>query len=259
MDNKNLKLIISYLNKTSEITFDINSSFKEIKSKIIKEFNISEKDSIYIKFFDIKYEKIDSQNFQLKLELNNENASKNTISKLEMIIKEKDRIIDLSLKEINSLKEQIEKINDDYKKNINDIEDTYESLKQNLILQNIENFKSINNELIDIERKINFEKNNKDNNIINDEEEEEINVIYKKIIQEINEIKENNNNNNINEDKRKYSYGTIEDFKKRYEVNDLRFDYEQLNRIFIAKNGDYINTASQIIEDSYKKNSLFIK
>ena len=140
MDKKNFKLIISYSNKTLEMIFDINSSFEEIKSKIIKEFNISEKDSIYIKFFDIKYEKIDSQNFQLKLELNNENVKKDTISKLEMTIKEKEH-------EIKSLNEQIEKIKKDYEENINEIENRYESLKNNLISQNNQNFKSLYNDL----------------------------------------------------------------------------------------------------------------
>ena len=62
-NNANLKIIINYLDKNSEIFIDNNTSFEETKSNIAKELNISDEDknNIIVKFFDIKYEKLSPQ------------------------------------------------------------------------------------------------------------------------------------------------------------------------------------------------------
>ena len=116
MSNENLKLIISFSDKKDlEFTLDNNFSFQEIKTKIFNEFNISESDdSINIKLSDIKYEKIDSDNNQIKIILNSNNNLNNldlNNSEIKQKVEEKQKEIDSLKNEINLLKNDIDSNN----------------------------------------------------------------------------------------------------------------------------------------------------
>ena len=257
-NNAKLKLIINYLDKSSEINLDNNDSFEQGKINIAKKLNIpdKDKDNIFVKFFDIKYEKLSSQeNFQLKLDLFNYENTK--------------EMVELQ-KEIESLNKELESINKQYEENIKQIKNNFKSFKENIIKQNNENYKLLKDEISGVI--LNNKKGNEniDNNLYIDKNKEmEILGLISQINKEVKEIKENKNNNdnndrneiNINEinekinmevNNNKYSYDTLKDFKKIYVIDNLGIPDEKIIRIFSQKNGDFFDTMSELIKISYE-------
>ena len=267
-NNAKLKLIINYLDKSSEINLDNNDSFDQAKTNIAKQLDISDKDkdNIFVKFFDIKYEKLSSQeNCQLKLELFNYENSK--------------EMVELK-KEIESFNKELESINKQYEENIKQIKKNYEFFKENIIKQNNDNYNLIKDEISGVILNNKREHENIDNNLYV-EKNKEILKLISQIKNEIKEIKENKNNNNnndkneinineineinkINEINEKNEiinmedninitfYGTFEDFKKTYKINDLGISEEIINRTFINNKRDFFDTMSELIKKSYE-------
>ena len=154
MFNGKLSLIINYQEKNYEISLDNNSSFEEIKTNIIKELNIAENDEMYIKIFDIKYEKIDSENSQLKLVLLN---TKDINTNLEQTnepnkdsMKDKDEQIEqMKNDEIEILKKNINLKDEQNQKKIKEKEEELEKMKnETLSLKNDMNQKDEQNKQI---------------------------------------------------------------------------------------------------------------
>ena len=137
MFNGKLNLNIKYLEKNYEIALDNNSSFEDIKSNIIKELNITENHEMYIKIFDIKYEKIDSENSQLKLELLN---TKDINTNLEQTneqdkdsMKDKDGQIEQMKNEIEILRKDINLKDEQNQKNIKEKKEELEKMKNEIL------------------------------------------------------------------------------------------------------------------------------
>lgn len=279
MDNNyKTKLSINYLDKKAEMYLDNNISNEEIKENITKELKIADKDkdSIFIKFNDIKFVKLSPQEtFEIKFELLNIQNLMN--SKLISQNQDMEKDIEKMYNDILSFKKEMKSINEQYDKNIKDIKDNFESFKTILKTQNEDNFESLKKEIVEIMSKNKIGNGNIDNNIDDDEDAE----IYDLITQIKNEIKEiknnkenifdlnNNLNNNRDEenkinnnlDKNKIEneqkdnpnfYGTIDDFKKLYSFDGLGISDEEINRIFCKKNGDFFETMSELIKRSYE-------
>jgi len=264
-NNFNLKLIINYLGNRKEINLDSNTSFEQTKSNIAKELNISDedKDNIYVKFFDIKYEKLSPQtNFNLKLELfkyekdlSPNNQNKNSAKEIEALQND----ISYFQKEINSINEQ-------YENDIKLIQNNYANFKKSIKEQSDENNKLMNDAIVAISK--NKDENQNQNNDLNIEKSKDIFDLISQIKNEIKEIKENkNNNNNIKDENEIYKLedfdkidinvelgGTFPEFKKTYKLQNLDIDDETIIRTFHNNKNDYFDTMSELIEMSYKCN-----
>ena len=262
-NNAKLKLIINYLDKRSEINLDNNDSFEQAKINIAKKLNIpdKDKDNIFVKFFDIKYEKLSSQeNFQLKLDLFNYENTK--------------EMVELQ-KEIEYLNKELESINKQYEENIKQIKNNFKSFKENIIKQNNENYKLLKDVISGVILNNKKGHENIDNNLYIDKNKEmEILGLISQINKEIKEIKENKNNNDnndrneinineINEINEKINmednnnnnsfYGTIEDFKNTYKLGNLGITNEEINTTFYKNKNDFFDKISKLIILSYKK------
>ena len=276
MDDR-LKLNIIYNGKERNFDLDKNSSLEDIKNSISNEFNITDKDSIYIKFNDIKYEKIESSNYQVKIELLN-NIKKD--SNFDELTHKKDKeIIEKYKKDILSLKEQIETINIEHQNNINKLQNEYEIFQTNVTKYYEQYCSSLNEEIKKMIEELNKTKlDNKDNNDAQNNIDNEINDIYDKILDEIKELKTKNINdyndnnpneiideknenkinfeiNNINEGKLNFDINNAswEDFKNNYKMDKLTEEEKtKLKDIFDKKNRDCFQTGSILIEESYK-------
>ena len=253
-DNTNLKLIINYLGKSSEIKLDDNISFEQEKLNIAKELNISDEDknNIFVKFFDIKYEKLSQQaNYYLKLELfNNEQRLK-----LDSQNKNDENEISALQKDIESFRNEMNSINELYENNIKQLQNNFGLFKKDI-------------DKVDDELKIKDGDENKNDNLYADKNEEIFNLINQ-IKNEIKEIKENNidideineinendkNDNEIQEDENNKNnfYETLEKFKKTYQLENLGIGEEEIRRVFHNKGNDYFDTMSELIVRSYKK------
>ena len=264
-NNSNLKLIINYLDKTKEINLDSNTSFEQTKSNIAKELNISDedKDNIYVKFFDIKYEKLSPQtNFNLKLELfkyekdlSPNNQNKNSAKEIEALQND----ISYFQKEINSINEQ-------YENDIKLIQNNYENFKKSIKEQSNENNKLMNDAIVAISK--NKDENENQNNDLNIEKSKDIFDLISQIKNEIKEIKENkNNNNNIKDENEIFKLedfdkidinvelgGTFPEFKETYKLKNLGIDDETISRTFYNNKKDYFDTMSELIVMSYECN-----
>ena len=262
-NNAKLKLIINYLDKSSEIDLDNNESFEQAKTNIAKELTIpdKDKDNIFVKFFDIKYEKLSSQeNFQLKLDLFNYENSK--------------EMVELQ-NEIEFLSKELESINKQYEESIKQIQDNFKSFKENIIKQNNENYNLVKDEINEVISNNKRENENKDNNLYVDKnKEKDILGLISQIQKEIKEIKEYQNNNHINDELEKYINKVIEEnkeyeenkiedidniydeklkyFKKMYKTINLGFTDEKIINTLKNKNGDFFDTMSDLIILSYE-------
>ena len=276
MDDR-LKLNIIYNGKETNFDLDKNSSLEDIKNRIFNEFNIAEKDSIYIKFNDIKYEKIESSNYQVKIELLN---NIKIDSKFDELTHKKDQeTIEKLNNDILSLKEQIETINIEHQNNIKKLQNEYEIFQTNVTSYYEQYCSSLNEEIKKMIEELNQTKlDNKDNNDAQNNIDNEINDIYDKILDEIKELKaknindynDNNQNeiideknenkinfeiNNINEGKLNFDINNAswEDFKNNYKMDKLTEEEKtKLKDIFDKKNRDCFQTGSILIEESYK-------
>ena len=282
-NNSKIKLSINYLEKKAEIYLDNNISNEEIKSNISRKLNISDKDkdTIFVKFFDIKFEKLSPQEtFEIRFDLlkNEKIMNSKLISQNQNVEKE----IEALHNDILSFKKEMNSINEQYDKAIKEIQDKYESLKTKINSQNNENFKLLKNEVDKIINKNKKGNANIDNNIDVDEDAEIFDLISQ-IQNEIKEIKNNkdnifdlNKNLNNNKDKDKENnininkdinldrnkieneqkdnqdlYETFDDFKKKYSFDGLGIKEEEIKRIFYNKKNDFFETMSEIIKRSY--------
>ena len=268
-NNANLKIIINYLDKSSEIYLDNNTSFEETKSNIAKELTISDEDknNIFVKFFDIKYEKLSPQaNFHLKLELfNNEknlgldSQNKNTKNEIEAL-----------QNDISSFQKEINSINEQYENDIKQIQNNYENFQKSIKEQNEENNKLLNNAINAISKNKD-ENGNMDNNI-NFNKSGEIFDLISQIKNEIKEMKENKDNkNNIKDeinikdeneifklegfdkiDDNVVLSGTLDKFKEQYHLKNLDIDDKAISEAYNKNNKDFFDTMTELIEISYK-------
>ena len=268
-NNANLKIIINYLDKNSEIFIDNNTSFEETKSNIAKELNISDEDknNIIVKFFDIKYEKLSPQaNLHLKLELfNNEknlgldSQNKNTKNEIEAL-----------QNDISSFQKEINSINEQYENDIKQIQNNYENFQKSIKEQNEENNKLLNNAINAISKNKD-ENGNMDNNI-NFNKSGEIFDLISQIKNEIKEMKENKDNkNNIKDeinikdkneifklegfdkiDDNIVLSGTLDKFKEQYYLKNLGITDERISATYNKNNKDFFDTMTELIEISYK-------
>lgn len=276
MDDR-LELNIIYNGKERNFDLDKNSSLEDIKNSISNEFNITDKDSIYIKFNDIKYEKIESSNYQVKIELLN---NIKIDSKFDELTHKKDQeTIEKLNNDISSLKEQIKTINIEHQNNINKLQNEYEIFQTNVTKYYEQYCSSLNEEIKKMIEELNKTKlDNKDNNDAQNNIDNEINDIYDKILDEIKELKTKNINdyndnnpneiideknenkinfeiNNINEGKLNFDINNAswEDFKNNYNMDKLTEEEKtKLKDIFYNKNRDCFQTGSILIEESYK-------
>ena len=276
MDDR-LELNIIYNGKERNFDLDKNSSLEDIKNRIFNEFNIADKDSIYIKFNDIKYEKIESSNYQVKIELLN---NIKIDSKFDELTHKKDQeTIEKLNNDISSLKEQIKTINIEHQNNINKLQNEYEIFQTNVTKYYEQYCSSLNEEIKKMIEELNKTKlDNKDNNDAQNNIDNEINDIYDKILDEIKELKTKNINdyndnnpneiideknenkinfeiNNINEGKLNFDINNAswEDFKNNYKMDKLTEEEKtKLKDIFDKKNRDCFQTGSILIEESYK-------
>ena len=277
MDDR-LELNIIYNGKERNFDLDKNSSLEDIKNSISNEFNITDKDSIYIKFNDIKYEKIESSNYQVKIELLN---NIKIDSKFDELTHKKDQeTIEKLNNDILSLKEQIETINIEHQNNIKKLQNEYEIFQTNVTSYYEQYCSSLNEEIKKMIEELNQTKlDNKDNNVVQNNIDNEINDICDKILDEIRDLKtkninnfNDNNQNEIidekNENKINFEINNItkgklnfninnaswEDFKNNYPIDNLTEEEKaKLKDIFHEKNRDCFDTASILIEESYKK------
>ena len=273
MDDR-LKLNIIYNGKERNFDLDKNSSLEDIKNSIFNEFDIIDKDSIYIKFNDIKYEKIESSNYQVKIELLN---NIKIDSKFDELTHKKDQeTIEKLNNDISSLKEQIKTINIEHQNNINKLQNEYEIFQTNATSYYEQYCSSLIEEIKKMIEELNQTKlDNKDNNVVQNNIDNEINDIYDKILDEIKELKAKNindyNDNNPNEiidekNENKINFeinegelnfniynASWEDFKNNYQIDKLTEEEKaKLKDIFYKKNSDCFQTGSILIEESYK-------
>ena len=276
MDDR-LKLNIIYNGKETNFDLDKNSSLEDIKNRIFNEFNIADKDSIYIKFNDIKYEKIESSNYHVKIELLNKIEKDSNFD--ELTNKNDQETIDKLNTDISSLKEQIKTINIEHQNNIKKLQNEYEIFQTNVTNYYEQYCSSLNEEIKKMIEELNQTKlDNKDNNDAQNNIDNEINNIYDKILDEIKELKTKNINdyndnnpneiideknenkinfeiNNINEGKLNFDINNAswEDFKNNYKIDKLTEEEKtKLKDIFDKKNRDCFQTGSILIEESYK-------
>ena len=276
MDDR-LKLNIIYNEKERNFDLDKNSSLEDIKNSISNEFNITDKDSIYIKFNDIKYEKIESSNYHVKIELLNKIEKDSNFD--ELTNKNDQETIDKLNNDISSLKEQIKTINIEHQNNINKLQNEYEIFQTNVTKYYEQYCSSLNEEIKKMIEELNQTKlDNKDNNDAQNNIDNEINDIYDKILVEIKELKTKNINdyndnnpneiideknenkinfeiNNINEGKLNFDINNAswEDFKNNYQIDNLTEEEKaKLKDIFHKKKKNCFDTASILIEESYK-------
>ena len=234
MFNGNLKLIISYpYEEDLEFNLDNNTSFEEIKKHIAEKFNVSESDTFNIKLFDIKYEKIDSNNSQIKIQLKAKENKEVLISKIKSLnqsIKEKDLKIEELNKEINLYKNQINKIKNNY--------DEIHNLLMSETETKIQALKSDLNNLV--EEDLTKKKENLNNNDIFQE-----NDVFKQIEDEINEIKKNNKSDDmINMDEK------LKEFKNIYKTENTGFSDDDLKKILLECNYDFFTAGFILIKKS---------
>ena len=276
MDDR-LKLNIIYNGKETNFDLDKNSSLEDIKNRIFNEFNIADKDSIYIKFNDIKYEKIESSNYQVKIELLNKIKIDSNFD--ESTNKKDKETIEKLNNDILSLKEQIKTINIEHQNNIKKLQNEYEIFQTNVTSYYEQYCSSLNEEIKKMIEELNQTKlDNKDNNDDQNNIDNEINDICDKILDEIKELKTKNINdyndnnpneiideknenkinfeiNNINEGKLNFDINNAswEDFKNNYKMDKLTEEEKtKLKDIFDKKNRDCFQTGSILIEESYK-------
>ena len=276
MDDR-LKLNIIYNGKETNFDLDKNSSLEDIKNRIFNEFNIADKDSIYIKFNDIKYEKIESSNYHVKIELLNKIKIDSNFD--ESTNKKDKETIEKLNNDILSLKEQIKTINIEHQNNIKKLQNEYEIFQTNVTSYYEQYCSSLNEEIKKMIEELNQTKlDNKDNNVVQNNIDNEINDIYDKILDEIKELKAKNINdyndnnpneiideknenkinfeiNNINEGKLNFDINNAswEDFKNNYKMDKLTEEEKtKLKDIFDKKNRDCFQTGSILIEESYK-------
>ena len=267
-NNSNLKLIINYLDNRKEINLDSNTSFEQTKSNIAKQLKISDedKDNIFVKFFDIKYEKLSPQtNFNLKLELfkyekdlSPNNQNKNSAKEIEALQND----ISYFQKEINSINEQ-------YENDIKLIQNNYENFKNSIEEQSGENNNLMNDAIVAISK--NKDGNENQNNNLNIDKSKDIFELISQIKNEIKEIKENKNNDkdeiNIKDENDIFKLedfdkidinieldGTFPKFKETYKLKNLGIDDETISRTFYNNKKDYFDTMSELIVMSYECN-----
>ena len=258
MINGKLKLNNNYLGKSYEIILDNNTSFDELKSKIIEEFNLTNNNQIYIKFFDIKFDKKDSDIPELKISLlNSKEINKNLVESNQL----KDKGMKILKDKINSLKNEINLINEEYHKNIKTIEENYESFKERLISQSNENYNSLTTEICEL---LKMSNQKEDKKVGDDEEIKFDNINYNPPLN----IDENGNAQNeiINNlidfeffdiDNEKYKNiklsGSIEEFKNFFEFNNNMISREKLNEIFEKNKKNFLDASIELIEEICKK------
>ena len=273
MDDR-LNLNIIYNGKERNFDLDKNSSLEDIKNSIFNEFDIIDKDSIYIKFNDIKYEKIESSNYHVKIELLNKIKIDSNFD--ESTNKKDKETIEKLNNDILSLKEQIETINFEYQNNIKKLQNEYEIFQTNATSYYEQYCSSLIEEIKKMNEELNQTKlDNKDNNDAQNNIDNEINDICDKILVEIKELKTKNindfNDNNPNEiidekNENKINFeinegelnfniynASWEDFKNNYQIDKLTEEEKaKLKDIFYKKNRDCFDTASILIDESYK-------
>ena len=258
MFNGKLKLN-NNLGKNYEIILDNNSSFEEIKSKIMEELNFTENDQIYIKFSDIKYEKNDSENPELKISLlNAKDINQNLDQNLEKLNQQKDKEIEELNNKILSLEKDIELIKTEYQNNIKTIEENYKDFKTKIIDKSKDNYNSLKEEIRELLKQISKKEDKKDKIVVDDK----LNINDNK-----NEIILNNIDNNeqyeaeININLDNYSdddlkdviiTGEFDDFEKFFNFSDYKINEERRRQIFYANNKQFFAASSKIIEECYK-------
>ena len=264
MINGKLKLNNNYLGKSYEIILDNNTSFDELKSKIIEEFNLTNNNQIYIKFFDIKFDKKDSDIPELKISLlNSKEINKNLVESNQL----KDKGMKILKDKINSLKNEINLINEEYRKNIKTIEENYESFKDRLISQSNENYNSLKREICELLEM----GNQKEDKLVGDDEEIKFDKINDNPPLNI-DGNENVGNEIINNeidfdffdiDNEKYKNiklsGTFEEFENFFEFNNNKISKEKRNEIFEKNKRNFLDASIQITEESCKKENNIIK
>ena len=258
MFNGKLKLN-NNLGKNYEIILDNNSSFEEIKSKIMEELNFTENDQIYIKFSDIKYEKNDSENPELKISLlNAKDINQNLDQNLEKLNQQKDKEIEELNNKILSLEKDIELIKTEYQNNIKTIEENYEDFKTKIIGKSKDNYNSLKEEIRELLKQISKKEDKKDKIVVDDK----LNINDNK-----NEIILNNiDNNEQNEDEININFdnysdddlkdviitGEFDDFEKFFNFSDYKINEERRRQIFYANHKQFFAASSKIIEECYK-------
>ena len=273
MDDR-LKLNIIYNVKETNFDLDKNSSLEDIKNSIFNEFDIIDKDSIYIKFNDIKYEKIESSNYQVKIELLN-NIKKDS-NFVELTHKKDQETIEKLNNDILSLNEQIKTIKIEHQNNIKKLQNEYEIFQTNVTRYYEQYCSSLIEEIKKMIEELNQTKlDNKDNNVVQNNIDNEINDICDKILDEIRGLKTKNinnfNDNNQNEiidekNENKINFeinegelnfniynASWEDFKNNYQIDNLtEEEKDKLKKIFNKKNRNCFDTGSILIDESYK-------
>ena len=221
MINGKLKLNNNYLGKSYEIILDNNTSFDELKSKIIEEFNLTNNNQIYIKFFDIKFDKKDSDIPELKISLlNSKEINKDLVESNQL----KDKGMKILKDKINSLKNEINLINEEYRKNIKAIEENYESFKDRIITQSNENYNSLKREICEL---LEMGNQKEDKMVGNDEEIKFDNINEYPLLNKDKEEKFENEIINIKD----YDFDEGE-----YEKINLKGSFEQFENYFNFKN-----------------------
>jgi len=276
MDDK-LKLNIIYNEKEANFDLDKNLSLEDIKNSIFNEFDITDKDSIYIKFNDIKYEKIESNNYQVKIELLNKIKIDSNFD--ELTHKKDKETIEKLKNDISSLNEQIKIINLEHQYNIKKLQDEYEIFQTNVTRYYEQYCSSLIEEIKKVVGELNQTKlDNKDNNDDQNNIDNEINDICDKILVEIGELKTKNINdynynnqneiideknenkinfeiNDINEGKLNFDINNAswEDFKNNYKMDNFTEEEKaKLKDIFYKNNRNCFDTGSILIDESYK-------
>ena len=260
MFNGKLKLNNNYLGENYEIILDNNSSFEEIKAKIFEKFDLTENDQIYIKFSDIKYEKNDPENPELKISLlNSKNINQNSEQNLEGINQQKDKELEKLKNEILDLKKEIDLNNIEYQNNIKTIEENYENFKKKILKQSNENYNNLKKEICELLEKIKQKEDEKDKIVVDDKPN--INDNNNEIIicnKDNNGQNENENkiyddvNYNIDDLKDIIIEGSFEDFEKYFNFSGYKINKERRREIFEANNRQFFDSSSKIIEECFK-------
>ena len=266
MFNGKLKLN-NNLGKNYEIILDNNSSFEEIKSKIMEELNFTENDQIYIKFSDIKYEKNDSENPELKISLlNTKDINQNLEQNLEKLNQQKDKEIEELNNKILSLEKDIELIKTEYQINIKTIEENYKDFKTKIIGKSKDNYNSLKEEIRELLKQISQKEDKKDKIVVDDK----LNINDNKneiILNNIDNIEQYEDEININLDN--YSdddlkdviiTGEFEEFEKFFNFRDYKINEDRRRQIFDANHGQFFAASSKIIDECYKpENNISIQ
>ena len=253
MINGKLKLNNNYLGKSYEIILDNNTSFDELKSKIIEEFNLTNNNQIYIKFFDIKFDKKDSDIPELKISLlNSKEINKDLVESNQL----KDKGMKILKDKINSLKNEINLINEEYRKNIKAIEENYESFKDRIITQSNENYNSLKREICEL---LEMGNQKEDKMVGNDEEIKFDNINEYPLLNKDKEEKFENAIIDIKDydfDEGEYEKinlkGSFEQFENYFNFKNIKVSKEKRRDILEKHNGQFLDASMEIIDENYK-------